>query len=242
MHSVSAKTYWIVGASEGLGQDLARQMVAKGAQVILSARNQARLDDLAAELGPSARAVAMDIADPQSVAQAWAQIGQIDGVVFLAAVYWPQRAQDWNAQQVVDMLDINLTGAARVLGHVVPDMVARDAGHIVLTSSLSGFRGLPGAVGYGASKAGIMSLAESMHYDLRKTSVRVQVVNPGFIKTRLTDKNEFKMPFIMTPEQAARHTLNHMETTRFKVSFPRMFSWVFRASQFFPDWLYYRMF
>ena len=87
-----------------------------------------------------------------------------------------------------------------------------------------------------------MSLAESMHYDLRKTGVRVQVVNPGFIKTRLTDKNEFKMPFIMTPEQAAHHTLNHMETRRFKASFPRMFSWVFRVSQFFPDWLYYRMF
>ena len=242
MHNVSGKTYWIVGASEGLGQDLARQMVAKGARVILSARNQARLDELAVDLGAQARAVAMDIADPQSVAQAWAQIGQIDGLVFLAAVYWPQRAQDWNAQQVVDMLDINLTGAARVLGHVVPDMVARDAGHIVLTSSLSGFRGLPGAVGYGASKAGIMSLAESMHYDLRKTGVRVQVVNPGFIKTRLTDKNEFKMPFIMTPDQAARLTLDHMETTRFKRSFPRMFSWVFRASQFFPDWLYYRMF
>ena len=242
MHNVSGKTYWIVGASEGLGQDLARQMVAKGARVILSARKQARLDELAVDLGAQARAVAMDIADPQSVAQAWAQIGQIDGLVFLAAVYWPQRAQDWNAQQVVDMLDINLTGAARVLGHVVPDMVARDAGHIVLTSSLSGFRGLPGAVGYGASKAGIMSLAESMHYDLRKTGVRVQVVNPGFIKTRLTDKNEFKMPFIMTPDQAARQTLDHMETTRFKASFPRMFSWVFRASQFFPDWLYYRMF
>jgi len=242
MPSVSGKTYWIVGASEGLGQDLARQMVAKGADVILSARNQSRLDDLAAELGPKARAIAMDIADPRSVAQAWAQIGRIDGLVFLAAVYWPQRAQDWNAQQVVDMLDINLTGAARVLGHVVPDMVARDTGHIVLTSSLSGFRGLPGAVGYGASKAGIMSLAESMYYDLRKTGVRVQVVNPGFIKTRLTDKNEFKMPFIMTPDQAARLTLDHMETTRFKRSFPRMFSWVIRASQFFPDWLYYRVF
>jgi len=91
-------------------------MVAKGARVILSARNQARLDELAVDLGAQARAVAMDIADPQSVAQAWAQIGQIDGLVFLAAVYWPQRAQDWNAQQVVNMLDINLTGAARVLG------------------------------------------------------------------------------------------------------------------------------
>ncbi|TDA83195.1 SDR family NAD(P)-dependent oxidoreductase, partial [Halomonas marinisediminis] len=89
-------------------------------------------------------------------------------------------------EKVEAMCDINFTGAARCVGAVLPGMVARDAGHIVLTGSLSGFRGLPGASGYGPSKAGVMAMAEAMHCDLRKTGVDVQVANPGFIRTRLT--------------------------------------------------------
>jgi short-subunit dehydrogenase len=144
--------------------------------------------------------------------------------------------------QAVAMANINFTGYMRVLGQVVPAMVARDAGHIVITSSLTGFRGLPGSIGYTASKAANMSLAECMYADLRKTGVDVQVANPGFIKTRLTDKNDFKMPFIMEPEAAAVAMFDHMNTTNFKTSFPTVFSWVFRVSQFLPDWAYFRIF
>ena len=140
------------------------------------------------------------------------------------------------------MADINFTGLMRVMGQIVPDMVARDDGHIVITSSLTGFRGLPGSIGYTASKAATMSLAECMYADLRKTGVKVQVVNPGFIKTQLTDKNDFKMPFIMSPEDAAREVFEHMNSDKFKKSFPFAFSLLFRASQFLPDWLYFRIF
>jgi short-subunit dehydrogenase len=110
----------------------------------------------------------------------------------------------------------------------------------VLTGSLSGFRGLPGAIGYGASKAGLMYLAESMYADFRGTGVRVQLVNPGFIKTRLTDKNNFKMPFIMDADAAANEVFEHMNDDAFKKSFPLGFGLMFRLSQFLPDWLYYR--
>ena len=183
----------------------------------------------------------MDVADAASVAQAAANVGPVDGLVWLAGVYWPMAAQDWDAEKVAQMCDINFTGAARVLGHVVPEMVARGAGHLVLTGSLSGFRGLPGAIGYGASKAGVMALAESMRADLRRSGVAVQLVNPGFIRTRLTDKNDFAMPFIMEPETAARRMLGHMRTRRFAANFPRGFGAMFRLTQFLPDWLYYRI-
>jgi len=130
-----------------------------------------------------------------------------------------------------------------VLGEVVPAMVARDAGHIVLTGSLSGFRGLPGAIGYTASKAGVMNLAESMRADLWRTGVRVQLANPGFIRTRLTDKNEFHMPFIMSPEDAAQEMFELMcDEGTFQRHFPRLFSYLFRFSRVLPDWLYYRLF
>lgn len=242
MRDFKGKRYWLVGASEGLGRALAVKLSQAGAEVILSARSTERLAALAAELPGPAQVVAMDIADRDSVAAAWGQLGQIDGMVFLAGVYWPQSAKAWNGPEVEAMFDINLTGAARVLAHVVPDFVARDAGHIVLTGSLSGFRGLPGAIGYAASKAGLYSLAESLDGDLKDTSVDVQLVNPGFIRTRLTDKNDFTMPFIMDPEPAAQIFFDHMQRGGFARHFPTLFSLVFRLSAFMPHALYRRLF
>lgn len=236
------KRYWLVGASDGLGAALAKKLSAAGAEVIISARSEDKLRALADSLPGKARAVTVDVSDADSVAAAAREVGEIDGVVYLAGVYWPFGAKEWNAEQANAMADINFTGLMRVMGVVVPDMVARDAGHIVITSSLTGFRGLPGSIGYTASKAATMSLAECMHADLRKTGVRVQVVNPGFIKTQLTDKNDFKMPFLMAPEDAAREMFEHMNTDGFKKSFPYVFSLLFRGSQFLPDWLYFRIF
>ena len=232
--------YWLVGASDGLGAALAEALAARGLRLVLSARPSDRLTALAARLG--AEPVAMDVADAASVRQAAAQVGPVDGLVWLAGVYWPMRAQDWNAAQVEAMCDINFTGCARVLGAVLPGMIARNAGHVVITGSLSGFRGLPGAVGYGASKAACMSLAETLYCDLRHTAVRVQLANPGFIRTRLTAQNDFAMPQIMAPEDAAAQMVRLMDSPRFSRSFPTPFQWLFRATNFLPDALYYRLF
>ena len=242
MREFRGKRYWLVGASEGLGRALAERLNAAGAEVILSARSADRLAEVAATLPGPSMAVPVDVADTASVRRAAEAAGQIDGVVFLAGLYWPMAAQDWNADQAETMCDVNFTGCARVMGAALPAMVARGAGHVVITGSLSGFRGLPGAIGYGASKAGVMALAECMQADLRGSGIVVQVANPGFIRTRLTDKNSFSMPFLMEPAEAADHMFRHMQTNRFKVSFPTVFSWLFRLSQFLPDWAYYRIF
>ncbi|MEM6308618.1 MAG: SDR family NAD(P)-dependent oxidoreductase [Pseudomonadota bacterium] len=238
----SGKTYWLVGASDGLGAALAEVMSRSGAELVLSARSSEKLAEMVARLPGAARSVPMDIADDASVAAAAQEVGAVDGIVLLAGVYWPFSARDWNAEAATAMADVNFTGFIRVLGQVVPDMVARDDGHIVITSSLTAFRGLPGSIGYTASKAGTLSLAESMYCDLRKTGVEVQVCNPGFIRTRMTDKNDFDMPAIMEPEAAAREMFEHMNSGAFKKSFPYGFSLVFRLGQFLPDWLYYRIF
>jgi short-subunit dehydrogenase len=236
------KRYWLIGASDGLGAALAKQLSGAGAEVILSARTEAKLEDLANNLPGKTRFVKLDVSDADSVAKAAEAVGEVDGVVYLAGVYWPFGAKDWNAEQGNAMADVNFTGLMRVMGQVVPQMVKRDSGHVVITSSLAAFRGLPNSIGYAASKAATLSLAESMYADLRKTGVKVQVVNPGFIKTQLTDKNEFKMPFLMKPEDAAREVFEHMNTDRFMKSFPFAFSLLFRASRFLPDWLYFRLF
>ena len=225
-----------------MGRAVALEISKTGAEVILSARGKDDLETLAAECPGPARVVPVDIADAESVASAAREAGAVDGLVFLAGVYWPMTSQEFDGEKAAEMLDINLTGAVRVLGHVVPRMIERGTGHIVLTGSLAGFRGLPGAVGYGASKAGIMSLAETMYADLKGSGIDVQLINPGFIKTRLTDKNDFKMPFLMEPEAAAQQVVEHMSGSSFKKSFPFGFSLFFRLAQFLPDGIYYRLF
>ncbi len=242
MRNFAGKRYWLVGASEGLGLALAQILNRAGAEVILSARSAEGLDRALETLPGRANAMVVDVASSASVRAAAAAIGDIDGVVFLAGVYWPTSAQDWNPDQVEAMCDVNFTGCARVVGAVLPAMLAKHKGHIVITGSLSGFRGLPGAIGYAASKAGTMVLAESLYADLRRTDIDVQLANPGFIRTRLTEKNDFAMPFLMEPDEAARAMFEHMTSDRFKVSFPTVFSWLFRGGNFLPDWLYYRVF
>jgi NAD(P)-dependent dehydrogenase (short-subunit alcohol dehydrogenase family) len=242
MRAWSGRRYWLVGASEGLGLALARLISAAGAEVILSGRDPERLAAAVAQMPGRARGVPCDVGSRASVERAAAEAGEIDGVVFLAGVYWPMPAQDWNADHAEAMADINFTGCVRVVGAALPAMVRRDRGHVVITGSLSGFRGLPGAVGYAAAKAGTMVLAESLYADLRNSGVTVQIANPGFIRTRLTDKNDFKMPFLMEPEAAAQEMFELMNSGSFKKSFPALFSLFFRVGNFLPDWLYYRVF
>ena len=240
--SFVGKRYWLVGASEGLGRALAHKMSAAGAELVISARSESRLKQLADELSNKVQVMPLDLADGASVARVGADLGRVDGIVFLASVYWPMHASQWNGANAIAMAEINFTGLFRVLDQVMDQFVERDAGHIVITGSLSGVRGFPGAIGYVASKAGIMSLAESLYADLRTSGIRVQLSSPGFIETRQTDKNKFRMPFIMSPDEAAGHMMRHMASNRFKSSFPRPYSWFVSSSQFWPHWLFSRIF
>lgn len=242
MRDWSGKRYWLVGASAGLGAALAHRMSAEGVSLILSARNEEPLRALAAELPGPASALPVDVTDPEALEAAASGLGEIDGVVQLAGVYWPFGARNWDAGHANSMAEVNFGGAMKLMGVIVPRFVARGRGHIVLTGSLSGYRGLPRSAPYTASKAGVMALAESLHADLRQSGVEVQLVNPGFVRTRLTDKNDFPMPFLMEPEDAAAQIFRHMTRGGFALSFPRPFAYAFRAAQFLPDWCYYRLF
>ena len=237
----SGKTYWLVGASEGLGRALAEELAAAGAKLCLSARNAERLHALADALPGEHTVAACDVRDTASVRAAFETLPPLDGVICNAAFYEPVNATAWDADAVEAMCDVNLTGAARVLGCAVPALVERGKGHIALVGSLAGYRGLPGSIGYGSSKAGVIHLAESLRCDLPREYFKVQVINPGFIETRLTAKNDFNMPFIMTPEAAALRTRKALEGNRFRTNYPRRFALFFRMAQFLPDWAYFRV-
>jgi len=239
MNQLEGQTYWLIGASEGLGRALAHQLDAAGASLVLSARNEARVQDLAADL-THARAVPVDVTDAESVRRARAAAGKIDGLIYCAGAYQPMAATDWQPDTALTIADVNFMGAMRVLGETLPGFVDRGGGDITLIGSLAAFRGLPRSIGYSASKAALLSLAETMRRDLKGTGVTVRIVNPGFIKTRLTDRNSFRMPMLMTPQDAAKRVLKAMTSRRFRTDFPAPFSWALRAMRLVPDWLYLR--
>ncbi len=237
---IAGRTYWLIGASEGLGRALAEALAAEGARLVLSARNAERLESLAAALVPGARALPLDVTDAEAVRRAADAVGPIDGLIYNAGAYEPMAATEWDAEAAMTMCEVNFLGAMRVLGAMVPRFVGRGSGDITLVGSLSAYRGLPSAIGYGASKAALLSLAETMRHDLAGSGVTVRIVNPGFIRTRLTDKNGFRMPMLMEPEDAARRVLRAMARRRFRTDFPAPFSWAIRGFDLLPDLLVYR--
>ncbi len=224
MRDFQNKTYWIVGASEGLGRALAIQLAEVGAKVIISARNEERLIELSEEIGSNSLVLPMDVTKESSVGRAHRKLpGTLDGFIYVSGVYWHMSASSWDREKAEEMVDVNLVGAMRCLAHLVPKFMKQGSGHIVLTGSIAGYRGLPGSVGYCAN-------------------IDVQLLNPGYIKTRLTDKNPYKKIYVMTPEEAAQFSVMHMRSNRFQSSFPRIFSIISKIIKNFPDWLYFKIF
>lgn len=240
MKTLDQQTWWIIGASDGLGAALSQSLNTRGARLILSARNAERLKQVAAPCD-QAHIIPLDVTDSTAVKWACDGMGPLDGIIYCAGRYEPMPATDWVPDLAEQMTDTNYTGALRVLSHIVPQMIERGSGRILLIGSLAGHRGLPGAIGYSASKAALMHLGENLALDLKGTGVRVQVSNPGFIRTRLTAKNDFAMPQLMSPEEAAKHVMKHLESRRFSRSFPFPFAWLFTLGRLLPFGLFRQM-
>ena len=234
-----AGTAWITGAGSGIGRALARRLADNGWSVAASARTARDLDTLAAEVPGRITAFQVDVTNAQAAAETARQIeaslGPIDLAVFNAGSYFPTTAEDFSVENFRRTVDVNLMGEVNCMGAVVPSMRARRAGHIVLMASLTGFVGLPTAASYGATKAALNSIAQAFKPDFERFGIAISVINPGFVKTPLTDKNRFPMPFLISVDKAVDHILRGIERQTFDISFPWQMSLLIRLLAALPD-------
>ncbi len=234
------KRVWLVGASSGIGRATAELLHGRGAQVIVSARQQAALDDFV-RAHPGSLAFALDATDADAVsaaAQALLAAGPLDLVCYCAGYYRAQRTSRLDLAELQRHLQVNYLGALHVLHAVTPALLqaARTgrAPHLSFVASVAGWRGLPRALGYGPSKAALIHLAEALFLDLRPQGVGVSIINPGFVATPMTQGNDFPMPALRTPEQAAAAIVRGWQRGAFEIHFPRRFTCVLKLLRVLP--------
>lgn len=233
------KTAWITGASTGIGRDIALRLAAAGVKVAASARSAEKLQ----ELGPNVLTLPLDVTDPAAcraaVERIESELGPINLAVLGAGTYAPVAIDDLDPARFAHMMGTNYMGVVNCLAALAPAMIARRSGHISWIASVAGYMGLPKAAAYGPTKAALINLAESLHPEMRERGVLVSVINPGFVETPLTSQNDFVMPFLMKPEDAARRTIEGLAAGRFEVAYPRRFVAILKSVRLLPYPLFF---
>lgn len=239
------KKIWIIGCSSGIGEALARELAAQGATLALSARREDKLTELNVELGGKHEILAFDVADFKGLKAATEKLRtkwqQIDSVIFLAATYTPGDVFELEYEKVKQVLEVNLLSAFSISELVLPWLLQQQKGQFVLCASVAGYRGLPSGQPYGATKAALINLAESIKCEMQTKcpQIDIKVINPGFVRTPLTDKNDFAMPMIIEPEQAAKAIAKGLLATKFEIRFPWLFTSIMKFLEIIPYRLYF---
>ncbi|SMO94033.1 SDR family NAD(P)-dependent oxidoreductase [Paracoccus laeviglucosivorans] len=232
MTDFAGKRIWIIGASSGIGEALARAFAAEGARLILSARNEAALDELAEKCG-GARVIALDLGQSGALADAISRLDPdpLDAVICTAAMYEPTRVAAIDPAVAEQLVRVNVLGMIEV-GRLCPKLL-RNGGQLVLFGSVAGYVGLRGGQPYSATKAAVNNLAETLAVEL-SPAIDVRLVCPGFVRSRLTDKNDFKMPAIISADEAASHVLRGLKRRGFEIHFPRRFTLAMKLLRMLP--------
>ena len=239
--SENQKKIWITGASSGIGKALAEKFASEGWQVAISARRKEILDEMAKHENISSHP--LDVTDQDQINDVFSKIinefGNLDLCVFSSGTYDPKLEQEINIKQNKFVMETNFFGVLYCIKSVEKYFKDKKNGHISIVSSIAAYRGLPNSSGYGPSKAALTNLAESLYFDFKKYNVRISLVSPGFIKTPLTDKNEFPMPFIKSPEYAAEKMFNGLTKSKsFEIHFPKALTLLLKFLRILPYRIY----
>jgi NAD(P)-dependent dehydrogenase (short-subunit alcohol dehydrogenase family) len=237
------RSVWLIGASSGIGLATAKALHAAGARVVVSARNAELLQQFV-DAHPGAQAVVLDVADTAAIATAARYVRTqqgLDVVMYCAGYYQAMRAAEFSLTEMLRHLDINYTGALRVLDAVLPELLPQQRGHISFISSVAGFRGLPQSMAYGPTKAALINLAEALYYDVSPHGIGVSLINPGFVETPLVANNDFPMPALITPEKAAAEILSGWRKGQFHIHFPKRFTRMLLLMRLLPYRWYFAL-
>jgi len=218
---------WIVGASSGIGRAVAHELHRSGAQVAVSARNAAALEEFSLE-HPGSLACPLDVSDSEALRRTAQELfdrrGRLDLVMYCAGHYRPMRATHFDLAEMLRHQDVNYVGALRLLDAVLPLLLRSGHGHLSLVGSVAGYRGLPLSLAYGPTKAALRHLAEILYLDLHDQGLDVSIISPGFVATPLTAQNGFRMPALISPEEAASQILRGWARGQFEIDFPKRFT------------------
>jgi len=238
-----SKKVWIAGASSGIGRALAIKFANEGWQVAASARRENLLQNLNNN-NSNIHSFPLDIKDETNTKKVFQDIIEkfqtIDICVFCAGMHDPDAEKKLSTEKIREIMETNFFGTLNCIMAVNSYFRERKSGHIAIVSSVAGYRGLPAASGYCASKAALTSLAESLYFDFKRKNIKVSLISPGFIKTPLTDKNKFPMPMIKSPEYAAEKIfIGLIRKNSFEIHFPKSFTIFVKLLKIMPNWLFF---
>ena len=239
--SENQKKIWITGASSGIGKAVAEKFAKEGWKVAVSARRKEILDIMAQDQNISS--FPLDITNRDQINNVFKNIlnefGDLDLCLFSSGTYEPKDEQSIDPNKIKNVINVNFLGVIDCVKTVEKYFKNKKSGHISIVSSIAGYRGLPNSSGYGPSKAALTNFSESIYFDFKKFGVRVSIISPGFIKTPLTDKNEFSMPFLKTPDYAAEKIFNGLvKSNAFEIHFPKGLTLVLKFLRILPYKLY----
>ena len=239
--SENHKKIWITGASSGIGKAVAEKFANEGWKVAISARRKEILDDMSNH--QNIFSYPLDVTNQDQVDNVFKKIinefGNIDLCIFSSGTYDPKNEKTINIEKIKNVINVNFIGVVNCVKVVETYFKEKKSGQISIVSSIAGYRGLPNSSGYGPSKAALTNFTESIYFDFKKFNVKISVISPGFIKTPLTDKNEFSMPFIESPEFAAKKIFNGLvKNNSFEIHFPKPLTLLLKLFRILPYKIY----
>ena len=239
------KVIWITGASSGIGKALAIKFAKEGWKVAISARRENLLNEIAKtynDIFP----YPLDVTDSNKCELVFNSIKEkfknVDISVFSTGIHDPKSEKSLDLNKVRQIMEVNFFGTINSVNAVYKYYKERKSGQISIVSSVAGYRGLPAGGAYCASKSALTSFTESLNFDMKRKNVRVSLISPGFIKTPMTDQNDFPMPMIKTPEFAAEEIYNGLvKKNAFEIHFPKSFTFIMKILQILPNWAYFKL-
>ena len=242
----TGKIAWITGAGKGIGRALALRLAADGWIVAASARTHEDLSSLSTECPAGhIHGFPLDVTDlpltEATVRDIEQQLGPLNLAVLNAGTHIPMSAENFSVDDFRHLVETNLMGTVNGLAQIIPTFVERKSGHIAIVASLAGYRGLPSSAAYGATKAALINMCEALKPDLERFGVRLTLINPGFVETSLTDKNDFPMPFLIPVEEAVDQMVHGFRQSAFETAFPWRFAYLMKLLRILPDRLFFSL-